>query len=70
MQSLNNDERKEVLGETLADELRAILEYVHEVPAMAQEIHQVRATTEDTNHRLRVLEQVVKVHESDIRNPK
>lgn len=67
MQSLNDDERKEVLGEVLADELKAILEYVKEVPAMQNELHQVHATVNDISDRLSVLEQVVKEHESDIK---
>ena len=67
MQSLNDDERKEALGEVLADELNAILEYVKDVPAMQNELHQVHATVNDISDRLSVLEHVVKEHESDIK---
>lgn len=67
MQSLNDNERKEVLGEVLADELKAILEYVKDVPAMQNEVHQVHAIVNDINDRLSVLEHVVKEHESDIK---
>jgi chromosome segregation ATPase len=38
MQSLNDDERKEVLGEVLFDELKAIREYVQDVPDIKQDI--------------------------------
>lgn len=67
MQSPNDDERKEALGEVLADELKAILEYVKDVPAMQNELHQVHATLNDISDRLSVLEHVVKDHESEIK---
>lgn len=67
MQSPNDDERKEALGEVLADELKAILEYVKDVPAMQNELHQVHATVNDISDRLSVLEHVVKDHESEIK---
>lgn len=67
MQSLNDDERKEVLGEVLADELKSILEYVKEMPVMQNELHQVHATVNDISDRLSVLEHVVKEHESEIK---
>jgi len=67
MQSLNDDERKEVLGEVLADELKVIREYVQDVPAVKQELHQVKATVEDISDRLTVIEYVVKDHESELR---
>lgn len=67
MQSLNDNERKAVLGEVLADELKAILEYVKNVPAMQEELHQVHATVNDISDRLNVLEHIVKEHESEIK---
>jgi hypothetical protein len=36
MQSLSDDERKQVLGEVLANELKAIHELVKDVPEMKQ----------------------------------
>lgn len=65
MQSLNDDERKEVLGEVLSDELKAILEYVKDVPSMQQELRQVHATVNDISDRLSVIEHVVREHESE-----
>jgi len=70
MQSLNDDERKAVLGEVLNDELKAILEYVKELPAIQQELHQVHATVSEVSDRLNVVEHVVKEHESEIRSLK
>ena len=66
MQSLSDDERKAVLGEVLSDELKTILEYVKEVPAMQQELHQVHAAVNDMSDRLNVIEHVVRDHEAAI----
>jgi DNA repair ATPase RecN len=60
MQSLSDDERRQVLGEVLSDQLQAILEYVQEIPFIKQEIHEVK-------ERLTSVEQIVKGHEVDIR---
>jgi hypothetical protein len=70
MQSLNDDERKDVLGEVLADELKVITEYVKDVPLVRQELHQVHATVNEINERLTVIEHVVREHESDIKQLK
>ena len=70
MQSLNDDERKEVLGEVLSDELKAILDYVKDVPSIQQELHQVHATVNDISDRLSVIEHIVRDHESEIKSLK
>ena len=70
MQSLNDDERKEVLGEVLADELKAIREYVEDIPEIKQKVHKIDATVNEINGRLATIESVVKDHESDIRSLK
>jgi len=38
MHSLNNDERRKVLGEVLADELKVIMEYVKDVPHIKRKV--------------------------------
>jgi hypothetical protein len=55
MQSTDDSEREEVLGEVLADELKVILEYVKDVPGIKQELHQVQATVNETGDRLTVI---------------
>jgi hypothetical protein len=64
MQSLNDDERKEVMGDILADELQAIREYVQDVPLIKQELHHVAAAVETISGHLSVISTVVKDHES------
>lgn len=60
MQSLGDDERKEILGEVLFDELKAIREYVEEIPAIKQQLSEV-------DERLIEVERIVKIHEIDVR---
>lgn len=60
MQSLNEDERRQVLGEVLADQLQAILEYVKDIPLIKRELHEVK-------ERLTEVERIVRIHEVDIR---
>jgi hypothetical protein len=49
MQDTTNNERKDVLGEVLADELRAISKYVKDVPKIQEEVHQIHAKVDDMN---------------------
>ncbi len=70
MLSLGDDEEKQVLGEVLKDKLEAILEYVKDVPVIKEEVHQVRASTNEIHDRLTVIEHVVKGHNKDIKKLK
>lgn len=68
MQSLDDDEKRGVLGEVLADELRSIREYVEDVPKVKEEVHQVHAKLDDIDDRVRVIEAVVKHQELTLEN--
>ena len=70
MHDMDDETRKEVLGEALMDELKAIREYVEDVPAIKSELHQVKATVDEINNRLAVVETVIRDHERDIRSLK
>jgi chromosome segregation ATPase len=59
MQSTSDDERKEILGEVLHDELRAILELVKDVPAIKQELHQVHTDVEDLKQDMKIVKAAV-----------
>lgn len=67
MQSLNDNERSDVLGEVLADELKVIKEYVQEVPKVTQELHHVTSMVEVISDKLTVISAVVKDHEIALR---
>ncbi len=67
MQSLNEDEQRQVLGEVLADQLKVILEYVQEIPGIKQKLYEVDDRLINVENRLIVIEYIVKVHEADIK---
>jgi hypothetical protein len=60
MQSLNEDERRAVLGEVLADQLKAILEYVSEIPGIKNRLEGIET-------RLSNVENILTMHDEDIR---
>jgi len=62
MQSLSDDERKLVLGEVLADELRVTREYVKDIPAIKHRLTNVETDV----HELKSDMKVVKVAISDL----
>jgi hypothetical protein len=70
MQSLSKNEQRQVLGEVLSDQLKAILEYVQEIPAVKRKLAEVDERLINVEQRLIVVEAVVKSHEADIRHIK
>jgi hypothetical protein len=60
MQSLDDDERKLILGEVLFEELKVIREYVERIPAIESRLQEV-------DERLIRVERIVEMHEVDIR---
>lgn len=60
MQGLDDNERREVLGEVLADELKVILEYVKDIPLIKHKLYEI-------DRRLIKVERIVKAHEFDIK---
>jgi hypothetical protein len=67
MLNMDDDTRKDVLGEAIMDELKAIREYVEDIPEIKKDIKdlQVRATRVEEG--MNVIKAVVREHESDIR---
>ena len=59
MQSLNDDERKEVLGEVLADELKTILEYVKDVPVIKQKVDKLEEDMTEVKSDMKVVKAAV-----------
>ena len=60
MQSLDDNERREVLGGVLADELKVILEYVKDIPLIKQDTREIKK-------RLTSVERIENAHEFDIK---
>ncbi len=67
MQSLNDDERKQVLTEVLADELKVITEYVKEIPTIKRQLNHVHDKVNTIIDRLNIIETVARSHEASIK---
>lgn len=67
MQSLSDDERRGVLGEVLLDELKAIREYVQDIPVIKQKLREIDSRLINVEDRLIVVEAVVKSHVTEIK---
>ena len=63
---MDDEMRKEVLGEVLMDELKAIREYVEEVPKIRQTVDQIDKNLEEVQTDVKVIKTVVKEHEQRI----
>ena len=64
---MNDDDRKQILGEALMDELKTIREYVEDIPIIKTELQQVHAKVDDLGNEIKVIKAVVSEHESDIK---
>lgn len=62
MQSLNDDERKLVLGEVLADELKVIHEYVMEIPGINKRLISVKKDVKELKADMQIVKAIVKDH--------
>jgi len=60
MQNLSDGERKLVLGEVLADELKAILEYVKVVPHLELGIKDIKQDVGELKSDMKVIKSVAK----------
>jgi len=64
MQSLSDDERKEVLGEVLADELKLITEYVKDVPLAMRKIDSLGQDMKEVKSDIKVIRAAVTDNQS------
>ena len=67
---MDDEMRKEVLGEVRADELKVIREYVQDIPPIKKQLNEVSETVERIDSRLEVVEIVVREHETEIKKLK
>jgi len=59
MQSLNDNERKEVLGEVLADELKVIMEYAAGIPRIERKVSTLEKDTHEVKSDIKVIKAVI-----------
>ena len=67
MQSLTDKERKEVLGEVLADELKVIREYVQDVPIIKDGVARLENDMEIVKTDIKAIKAVVRHHSLEIK---
>jgi len=68
MQNLNDDERKEVLGEVLADELKVIHELVKEVPNINSKVNKIDKDVTELKNDMKVIKAVVTEHSKQLKD--
>ncbi|MHB1864707.1 MAG: hypothetical protein ACYCPS_00895 [Candidatus Saccharimonadales bacterium] len=66
MQSLNDDERKQVLGEVLADELKTIHKHISDVPKISSKVDSLDNDMQIVKSDIKDIKAVVKNHETRI----
>jgi 2-phospho-L-lactate guanylyltransferase (CobY/MobA/RfbA family) len=59
MQGLSDDERKQVLGEVLMDELKAISEYVQVLPIIQRDVEQLKLGVGELKDDMKVVKAAV-----------
>jgi peptidoglycan hydrolase CwlO-like protein len=67
MQGLSNDERKNVLGDVLYDELRAIRELVQDVPEIKRKVDNLEKDMSEVKADIKVIKKVITVHSKQIK---
>lgn len=68
MQSLDDDEKKDVLWEVLADELKAIHELVKDVPEMKKKIDKLDTDMQEVKQDIKTIKAVVTEHSLELKD--
>lgn len=63
---MDDRHRKEVLGEVLADELKAIHEYVQEIPAIRIKVDHIDERLKIVEIDVKAIKSVARLHNQDI----
>lgn len=64
---MNDDMRKEVLGEVLMDELKAIHEYVKDIPLIKKTVGEIDERLKTVETDVKVIKAVVREHDKEIK---
>jgi len=68
MQELDDDGRKDILGEALMDELKVIREYLADIPIIKQTLAKVEARLEQLEADMVVIKAIAKEHSVQLDN--
>lgn len=63
---MDDIQKKEVLGEVLADELKAIHEYVQEIPAIRIKVDRIDERLKIVETDVKAIKSVARLHNQDI----
>lgn len=63
---MGDDMRKEVLGEVLMGELKAIREYVQEIPAIKKSVYRLEVDMTEVKTDIKAIKAVIKDHSSQM----
>jgi hypothetical protein len=64
---MDDEMRKEALGEVLMDELKVIREYVEEIPNISKKLDSVAGNVDSLKNDMQAVKAVAKNHESRIK---
>ncbi|OVE79310.1 hypothetical protein BVY00_00580 [bacterium G20] len=65
---MDDEMRKEVLGEVLMDELKAIREYVEDIPAIKRDVNTIKNYVDELKTDVKAIKAIAKEHEQRITN--
>lgn len=64
---MDEEARKRVLGEVLAGELRAIREYVKDIPSIRDDLETLKTDVSELKSDIKAIKAVVREHDEEIR---
>lgn len=68
MHDMSDDDRKQILGEALMDELKAIREYVQDVPVIKNDIKELKEVVEQLKSDVKVIKAAVTDQSTQLAN--
>lgn len=60
MQDMDDDDRRQILGEVLYDELRIIREYLQDMPILKSDVAQLKADVEELKADMKIVKYTLK----------
>ena len=68
MQSLNDNEKRDILGEILSDELKVIHELVKDVPNISHKVDKIETDMETLKGDMKIVKAVITEHSKEIKD--
>ena len=68
MQNMDDEDRRAVLGEVLMDELKAIREYLEDIPVIKRDVKQLKIDVDELKADMKVIKVVATDHNYQLQN--